>query len=285
MATHREKTGSLFCQSIEQLLQSLHEFAGAKDHHRTLVGNAPKYFVHQRVGSLHLFGLSKFCAFQNITIASYLGHYRKRVNGGITQDHIKRLTGQLWRPYSKVGLEIQEAFDQWIHAFFPAYHVSKASFLTVDQIHGPELPQKAPEMTPEELIKQLQWQVELGKVGELIALSYERQRLNQMEIKHAEVKDVFNTNVRAGFDISSHSGNEDRFIEVKSSSEKHRPFFLSANEYQVLKELKGQAYLYLVHVENIIEQTGTVYKTIQDPIGMLEEKNFHPVVYQVTVTA
>jgi hypothetical protein len=43
---------------------------------------------------MHTFGLSKFCAFKNITFEEYIAGHRRRTGGGTTQKHIAWLTGQ-----------------------------------------------------------------------------------------------------------------------------------------------------------------------------------------------
>ena len=278
MAAYQREPTYSFCQNIDELLDSISTFAEARDFYRAIVGNAPKYFVHLKIKDRHIFGLSKFCAFQSITVGNYLKSLRRRVNGANTQKHIAWLTGKTWLSYEDAAPKIRHAFKHWIHEFFPSYKLENASFITLtDRLPPGRIKQTVP-MTPDELVEQLEYQQKLGNTGEWIAFAFEQERIKKAGV----VKDVFNTNIRAGFDISSHTKTEDRFIEVKSSTEQNRPFFLTSNEYNVLKDLGQSAFIYLVIVDDIDQKMGQVYKIIQDPIKTLNESYFEPVLYKVT---
>ena len=284
MSKIKKKTSYLFCQNSSELENSLTAFFEAdRSLRRSAVGNNPHYFVHQLKDGKHLFGLSKFCAFQDITLTKYLGHFNKIVTGGKTRKHIASLTGQSWRNYSQAKKDVQSAFEAWIHDFFPKYQLKHASFITLQTASSEEKKRKPRSITPEQLAAQLMRQAELGAAGEQIAIDFERQRLVKAGDAHPEIDWVSKRNVREGFDIYSRSGKQQRFIEVKASSDSDNAFFITSHEYEVLKDLKEEAFIYRVHVEDPSVPTGNVFRVIQNPIHTLDEASFTAVLYKVQI--
>lgn len=117
-----------------------------------------------------------------------------------------------------------------------------------------------------ELQESLDQQAEVGRQGELIALSYEQRRMK----KHPRVDEIARVSeqfVNAGYDIISFDGDDsfvfDRFIEVKTFGEAME-FFWSENEVQVAQELGARYWLYLVDRRSM-ETADFVPKMFQDP--------------------
>ncbi len=109
----------MFVESIADLIVSVRHFMEAPEHWREAVGARPKYFVHYREGEKHYFGLSKFCAFNDISLADYDTGLRYTTDGATTQIHISQVTGQSWEPLDEVDDAIRNAFTAWFWGFFP----------------------------------------------------------------------------------------------------------------------------------------------------------------------
>ena len=76
-------------------MESTLEFFSKPEFWKATTGNAPKYFVHIQNGEKHSFGLSKFCAFKDISVEEYISTCRYKTNGGTTQKYIAKLTGKI----------------------------------------------------------------------------------------------------------------------------------------------------------------------------------------------
>lgn len=122
----------------------------------------------------------------------------------------------------------------------------------------------------------------IGKAGEEIAYIFEKERLSVASNTEIFIDLVFEKNARAGFDIFSRSGKDNRFIEVKTSSGTDNPFYLTANEFKVLKSLNTEAYLYLVHVEDVVTKKGQIVEVISEPMNTTTAASLTPVLYKVT---
>lgn len=271
-----------FVDNEKELAQSTFEFFGKQEFWKAAIGNAPKYFVHIQNGKQHIFGLSKFCAFKNITVEEYISSYRYKTTGGNTQKHIAKLTGKSWVPIKKIDSEIGKEFDDWITEFHPNYNLENASFITISQLANTKK-QKRKFIDPKTLEEKLKLQREIGEIGEKIAFEYELNRLSGIGIKNPEkfIEHTSKLNSSAGFDISSLVKKDNRFIEVKSSLNKNLNFFITENEYQTLNELGDNAFIYFVHITNFQEKTGKVFKTLKNPIEKLRiEGNLKPVAYR-----
>ncbi len=212
----------------EELALSTFEFSGKHEFWKATIGNAPKYFVHIQNGDKHTFGLSKFCAFKDITVEKYISSYRYKTNGGNTQKHISKLTGKDWIPRIRIDSEIREEFDNWISEFHPNYTLENASFITILLSTNTYL-NKAKFIDSKTLEENLKLQREIEDIGEKIAFDYEVNRLLNNGIKNPEkfLEHTSKINSSAGFDISCLVKKENCFIEVKSSLNKKLDFFIT----------------------------------------------------------
>lgn len=274
-----------FVETKLDILKSVVEFSEKPEYWRAIIGNAAKYFVHIQIGRRHIFGLSKFCAFKNITVEEYISNFRYKTNGGTTQQYLVKLVAESWMPRKEINVEIRKAFDQWIKKFHPNYTLENASFITIsNQVKAKVLKTKF--IDPTTLEDNLKLQREIGNLGEQIAFEFELKRIRDNGIKNAEkyIEHTSTVNSGAGFDISSFVQKDNRFIEVKSSLNKNLDFFITENEYQTLKQLGNEAFLYLVHISNLTNQEGSVIHTITNPIGYLEKNGtLKPVAYKASL--
>lgn len=274
-----------FVDNEKELAQSIVEFFSKPEFWKATIGNAPKYFVHIQNGKQHSFGLSKFCAFKNITVEEYISSYRYKTNGGNTQKHIAKLTKKSWVSRKQIDIKIREEFDNWITEFHPNYTLDNASFITISQSAKPKL-SKAKFIDPKTLEENLKLQREIGEIGEKIAFDYEINRLVNNGIKNPErfIEHTSKLNSSAGFDISCLVKKDNRFIEVKSSLNNNLDFFITENEYQTLDQLADDAFIYFVHITNLKEKTGKVFKTLRNPIEELRiNGNLKPIAYKATL--
>jgi hypothetical protein len=122
---------SRFVDGVDELVHSVLRFMETPTLWREAVGNHPKYFVHYQHGARHCFGLSKFCAFRNLTMQAYLADIRYTTKGVITQQHISEITGQQWVPLGKVASPISTAFVSWFTGFFPHYDLNQISIISL----------------------------------------------------------------------------------------------------------------------------------------------------------
>ncbi|OEJ98625.1 hypothetical protein A8C32_05350 [Flavivirga aquatica] len=274
-----------FVDNEKELAESTIEFFSKHEFWKATIGNAPKYFVHIQNGKNHIFGLSKFCAFKNITIEEYISSYRYKTNGGNTQKHIARITGKDWVPRNKVNSEIREEFDNWITEFHPNYTLNNASFITITQ--KKKVPSKRKKfIDPKTLEEQLKLQSVIGAVGEEIALRFELNRIEISGIKNPEkyIEHTSKKNSGAGFDINCLVKKDNRYIEVKSSLNNNLDFFITENEYCTLKQLGEEAFIYFVHVTNLEKKEGKVFKVLRNPILELKANgNLKPIAYKASL--
>ncbi|CAM4289259.1 DUF3883 domain-containing protein [Zobellia nedashkovskayae] len=274
-----------FVDDEKELVKSTIEFFNKPEFWKIAVGKSPKYFVHVKQGKKHNFGLSKFCAFKDITVEEYISIYRGKIGGNPAQKHIVNIIKQDWTPRVKISSEIREKFDNWILKFYPNYNVNNASFITVS-IKKDKQSKKTKFIDPVTLEKRLKLQREIGEVGEEIALNHEITRLELTGIKNAEkfVEHTSKLNAGAGFDITSSIKKDNRFIEVKSSTNKNLDFFITENEYLTLDHLGKAAFIYFVYIEDLKERKGRVLRTIQNPIKELRKNgNLRPIAYKSTL--
>ena len=137
-------------------------------------------------------------------------------------------------------------------------------------------------LSPEELLKRMEINSETGRVGELIAMAYERSRLAeqlcpdpQLHLRHTAL-----SRVDAGFDIESNWSGERRCIEVKSSTTENSDFYMSEGERKKLLKLGAQAWLYRVYVRS--DGSGEVVEVLQDPLSNIPTDAFQPVVWRIS---
>jgi hypothetical protein len=271
-----------FVNNINELTDSTLEFYDKPEFWKATLGSGPKYFVHVKNKEKDTFGLSKFCAFKNITVEEYLKTYRYLTHGGTTQKHISWLTGQDWKPRNKIRNDIRESFDNWILQFFPNYNLNNASFITLRPV---EINRKKL-VTPKDLQENLRFQEELGQVGEEIAISFEIQRLKDQGFPnpYKYIDQVSKMNSAAGYDIYSSTDAETRYIEVKSSLNNKLGFFITENEVHTLETLGNEGYIYMVHITDVTKRKGAVFQILPDPIKKLREKGkLKPIAYRAEV--
>lgn len=274
-------TEHLFVETIEELTDSVLEFNSEPKAWRKLLGPVPKYFVHVKNGQTHSFGLSKFCALKGLTVEEYLESYRYKTDGGTTQKHIAWLTGQNWIPRKKINKAARKAFDQWVSSFFPNYDLDKASFISLTK-RGTLKKPKEKFVTPADLHNMLELQKQIGWVGEEIALRFEAQRLMKQGIKkpYPHIEHVSKKNAAAGYDIKSTTKAESRYIEVKSSLNERKEFFITENEVKKLEGFGHEAFLYLVHISDLTKREGRVIEELDDPIKKLR---LVPIAYKAEI--
>jgi len=266
-------------ETNDELLNSLLEFNKETNYYRELLGNAPVYFVHSIIGGKHQFGLSKFCAFKNITAEDYIAGFRYYINGGPAQIRLKKITTKEWMKYSNSPKAIQYEFKKWIHSFFPNYNINNAAFITIE-IDSAVKKQVPKLITQEELELVLEQKKVIGLIGEEIAYKYECERLARLGAKKPS-KFVTHTsliNAAAGFDIFSDFEKSTRLIEVKSNISGHGDIFITQTELESFINNVGKSYFYIVSVTDVKERKGHVTKEIQDinELGDLE-----PVLFKV----
>jgi hypothetical protein len=276
-----------FCKNNEELYNNVLRFYAATDLQRNVLGNPPVYFVHVRLGNKDLFSLSKFTAFQNMTVEGYVLGDRGKADGGKTQRHISWITQKKWCPFDKISDSLKISFINWIHAIFPKYNIYNARFITIEKENkwiGLKKIKKS--MSPEQLRDKLRLQIKMGEVGERIVYFYEVERLAKLGAKDSakNIDHVALYNTSAGYDIVSAYLQDKRCIEVKASFSATSSFYLTANEYETLADLGKEAYLYRVIIYGLEKGTGKVLQIVQDPIRTLEGKvEIKRVLYKVSL--
>lgn len=113
--------------------------------------------------------------------------------------------------------------------------------------------EKNKKITLQQLLKQLEYQQQIGDKAELFVINYETKRLNLYGKKPKRISEI---DVAAGYDIISYNNDAsdeyDRFIEVKAVSNSFE-FYWSKNEYDISKMLGDNYFLYLVEIKKINE--------------------------------
>ena len=276
----------MFVDNVASLAQSVHSFMDAPEYWRDAIGNRPKYFVHVESEGRHLFGLSKYCAFDAISLEDYVVSHRHTTSGGVTQKHISRLCGRPWTPLAANPTEVRKAFEPWFTEIVAGrVGLTEIHILSVSDV-APR-PTKARVVSPEELQRRLKRQLEVGRVGEEIAMQYELARLRALGVRRPadHVQQVSLVNAAAGFDIRSSCASDIRHIEVKATTAFGSPFFISANEVQTLQKLGSTAYIYIVHVTDLAKCAGSVVKEMGNPFSSGDAIALSPVIYQATLAA
>ena len=112
----------------------------------------------------------------------------------------------------------------------------------------------------------------LGTKGENAVVEFEKQRLIKLgKLFQADlVKRISTTNAAAGFDIESFDGttndvSPNRFIEVKTTTQKEIRFFWTVNERKVAAKLKKQYWIYVLTAFKENNPSASLPITIQDP--------------------
>ena len=250
---------------------------------REILSSKPIYFVHIK-NERHYFGLSKFCAWKDITIEEYIEVSRYNSNGYVTKNYIARvLDKKEWIPYKNISKDIASSFENWIHSFYPNYKVENARFLSVKLgnliCNGPTN-RKA---TPKILDDMLKRQKIIGEIGEKIVYKNEVDIIKKkMRFLKKYVVQESLINVSAGYDIYVNYEGYERFIEVKTTTKEQPDIYLSENEKKVLLQKGDKAYLYLVKVTNITKEKGKIIRIIRNPIkAIIEGGKLIPVSYKI----
>ena len=136
----------------------------------------------------------------------------------------------------------------------------------------------AKSLSLEELEQKLKRQTEIGQLGELAAYRHESLRLSNLGCANPndQIDHVSPKNVSAGYDLRSEFSGEIRFIEVKSSVSRTDNFFLSENERKQLTSLAGDAYIYLVRVDEDDEKKSCVIREMRDPFAQSDLLTLEP---------
>lgn len=256
-----------FVTTPAELADSVRAFMDAPEYWRDAIGSHPKYFVHVEGSTEQLFGLSKFCAFRDISLEDYVTGARSTTGGGITQKLISRVCGKDWTPLKSMPSETQKQFRAWFRKLTDGkLSTDDIYLLTVDLDVKPKAKAKRI-VSPEELQRRLAAQTKVGRIGEEIALAYEEERLiSQGATKtDMDLQQVSLVNVAAGFDIRSAYKKKIRHIEVKASTSSDGAIYVSPNEISTLQKLGQSAYLYIVHVTNVGKREGAVIQELQNP--------------------
>lgn len=246
----------------------------APEYWREAIGSHPKYFIHFREDNQNYFGLSKFCAFSDISLEDYVLDQRRQTSGGTTQKLISKLCNQQWTPLSNCDPVLARDFKSWFtrasHGNIKLQHIHLISLGKLkSDTEKPCEDEPSIYIDPDTLAKRIKTQEEIGKAGEEIAIKHEIARLNKKGVIDAEkyIEHISLKNAAAGFDIKTIYAKERRYIEVKSSTKLQGKFYISPNEIKTLRRHGENAYLYFVHVSDTKNKIGRVMKEIRNPFG------------------
>lgn len=262
-----------FVTNTVELADSVRAFMDAPEYWRDAIGNHPKYFVHVEGSTEQLFGLSKFCAFRDISLEDYITGLRRTTGGGTTQKHLSRVCGKEWTPLMSTPRQLQEEFRKWFNELTEGkLSINDIYLLTVDLEAKPRARIKRI-VSPEELQRRLAAQTNVGHIGEVIALAHEKARLLSLGATKVtiDLQQVSLVNTAAGFDIRSAYKKKIRYIEVKASTSIDSAIYVSPNEIATLQKHGQSAYLYIVHVTDVRKRVGTVIREIQNPFESGQE--------------
>lgn len=259
-----------FISNENELAQSVRRFMNSPEYWRDVIGNNPKYFVHIGSVGTPLWGLSKYCAFRNMKVVSYVTKYRNTAGGGTTQKHISKICNKNWTPLGKVPPQLRAQFESWFAQVTAGRLQTKNIHLLTIDGNLPQNPvaRSKREISPEELQLRLEEQAKTGKIGEEIALQYETARLLNLGAKDPlDVEHVSLLNSAAGFDIRSSYKKEKRYIEVKASVSPRGEIYVTLNELITLQKHGGDGYIYFVHVSDKDAREGRVIKVVRNPFA------------------
>jgi hypothetical protein len=258
-----------FIKNTKELAASVQAFMASPEYWRDAIGNNPKYFVHLHQNNKAFFGLSKFCAFRDISLEDYVVGLRSTTGGGKTQKHIKKICNTEWVPLSSTSSELQKQFREWFESITGGrIGYEQIHIITINDKINVEK-DKRRQITPEELQNRLAAQNKIGAAGEEIAMRHEINRLRALGVAagEADVVQVSLQNVAAGFDIRSKYRKDIRYIEVKSSTSVGGAIYVSPNELSTLKKHGDSAYLYVVHVTDVRKKEGKVIIELKNPFN------------------
>lgn len=143
-------------------------------------------------------------------------------------------------------------------------------------------PGTSPSIDAEAFEALLERRSEVGRAGEMLVVLDEIERLRRAGCVDPDrwVTRVAETDVGRGYDIESTWPGLERCIEVKSTTSAGSAFFITDNERRVLGALGPKAWLYRVLVGG--DGTGGISRRMQDPIRMLPDEAFEPVLFRVS---
>jgi hypothetical protein len=275
-------------RSVEDLIRTVRAFMNKPRLWSKAIHTNGRYFIHVRENGADLFGLSKFCNFRGVSLVEWVGGVRRMVRSGyFAEKHIEEITKHTWTPLTHVNGNVRKAFLQWWNVVFPNGRSDKRIKIISlgESIKDVAIRKRSAVVSPHQLARRLDAQEKLGATGEKIAVAYEVSRLQKLGVRDPQrfVEHTAATNVAAGFDIWSHAPRADeRFIEVKSTSNGVSRFFISQAQVDVLGTCSGSAFLYLVKVADVRKSIGHVDREIQNPIRVLREADLlRPVLYEV----
>ncbi|MBM4306307.1 MAG: DUF3883 domain-containing protein, partial [Deltaproteobacteria bacterium] len=186
---------------------------------------------------------------------------------------------------------VKKEFQKWFFDFFPKdYNLDRISLISLSPPRGirPHTNRKAFQVSPNDLIKKLRRQQEIGKVGEEVAFRYEIDRLRTLNIRDPKkwIDRVSVRNAAAGFDILTEVPRKDlRFIEVKSTISKADLIYITSNEVDTLEVHGNNAYLYVVLVTHLRRKEGRIIRVIEDPVKHLKAAtSLEPILYRVRLS-
>lgn len=142
-----------------------------------------------------------------------------------------------------------------------------------------------PPMDAETFEALLERRSEIGQAGELFVVQDEIERLKRLRCGDPEhwAERVALVDIGRGYDVASTWPGQERYIEVKSSSAAGNAIFITYNERKVLAGLGSGAWLYRVVVKE--DGVGDVVARVQDPMRVLADDDFVPVVFRVDAAA
>lgn len=139
------------------------------------------------------------------------------------------------------------------------------------------------ELSPEDLLKKLECQSEIGARGE--ELLFEKLKVD-FGVESDPKKSLIHTskeNSSAGYDIEYHFEDEHRYIEVKTTTQNaEADFFFSINEYNVLEAKGDEGYLYRVVLDPDLSTIVTLEER-KNPFGDKDTSDFKPIAFKASL--
>jgi hypothetical protein len=130
-------------------------------------------------------------------------------------------------------------------------------------------------MSTDTLESMLDFQKKMGKKAESFILEWEKKRLKNIGYSSMLpfVKSISTDNVNAGYDIESVDGGEqadnERYIEVKSSTGLNPVFYWSANEIACARKYRKSYWIYFVPYAHRLPTSKPEVILIRDPVKYL----------------
>ena len=143
------------------------------------------------------------------------------------------------------------------------------------------------ELSPEELIKKLEHQSEIGARGEELLFERLKAQLIALKVTEADIpKHLIHTSkidASKGYDIEYHFKDEHRYIEVKTTTTTvDAEFFFSINEYEVLEAKGKEGYIYRVVLSPDLEKIVDL-KEIKNPFADKGTSDFKAIAFKANL--